>query len=186
MVMFLVGSASAFAATTAVDTVGTAFTAATGNIALLGVVAGNKVTLHTNGGDYGVDTTVIGAKPMVSGSIKHTDTADGGFLQYTLFGYTGTSKITVEMSEGASVTALKVKAYHPSTSGSCLNNLGTSETAYREIPDNGSPRDLITLISNGNTWTGTAAADGARLSYKLTDEPNIAAVSVLYTLVASN
>ena len=188
MLMFLVAGAGAFAATTAVDTVGTVFSAATGNIALLGLVGGDKVDLATNGGNYGVDTTVAGAEPKVGASIVNQAEADGGYLQYTLFNYSGTQKITVQKSAGQGSYfdgSLEVKAAACAEAGSYATGLGTSSGAvYKAI--SGTPQNLITLIPADLAWTGTGVADGAKLHYQVTGDPGVASVSVLYTLIATS
>ncbi len=126
---------------------------------------------------------------------------EGGYLQYTVRGYTGDFKITVHSPTPTYTNdSLYVKGFDPETSenSSGLDTLGTVVSMARYdggglcIPrDSGNARDFITGIDGVNTLTGTEVGsgvegknDGALLLYGFESEPGVDTIAVTYTILA--
>jgi len=186
--IMLVGSFTAFADdlsmdTTALDQVGVAYSTE-GIVALLGMVGNDKVSLALNGGSYGASEP--GAQAILGSGDANVE-ATGGFLHYTTY-YMPMQKITVqkdsESPAGYVDYSLEVRIDAMNAGGSDLNTLGAAASAtyvYISTP----AVDLITGIG-GNAWTGTLATDGAQVKYRLSADPGVTRVDVLYTMVSNN
>ena len=184
MAILLATSVAAFADTTAVDTIGVSYTGPTGTVALLGLYGGGT-SITLDGGRWTVPLSVAGDQPVVIDTQLHNE-ANGGYLQYTLYGV-GTQKITVQKDNSTAPSyvadSLKVKILSVVAGGSSYSTLGVPVEGYIDIND--TPTTLITIISGDNTWTGDANAQGAHLGYQLVTNPHTTAVNVLYTLIAT-
>lgn len=181
-------STAAFAApaTTAMDNVGVGYSVS-GTVVLLGMVDNNNVELSLDGGDWAASTA--GAQATAGGAAAAAE-ASGGSLQYTLYGL-GNHKITVENTfimglEAYVPDSLSVIIEQITAAGSAANTLGTKATAFKGISY--TAQNLITGISGTNTWTGAgdggAGNYGAQVKYKLSANPGVNQVVVLYTILA--
>jgi len=185
--IMLVGTFATFADdlsmdTTALDKVGVAYSTS-GTVALLGMVNNDAVSLALNAGSYGASEP--GAQALLGGGAASVE-GSGGRLHYTAYGIV-TQKIVVQKDAASPAgyvdNALSVKIADMAAGGSVLSTLGTGVTTYVAI--NSTPADLITAISGTDTWTGITDDDGAQVMYKLSANPGVIRVDVLYTLTAS-
>ena len=81
--------------------------------------------------------------------------------------------------------SLKVKTYTPGTTTGSSDGLGSPIADYMSIPAYSHGSDLITVIPGASTYTGIGATEGARLSYKLTANPGVVSVPLLYTIIGT-
>lgn len=182
LVMLLAMGSGAFAATSVTDTVGVSYDVS-GTVVLLGITD-VEVSLSLNGGAWGASEA--GARAALGGGAGY-DEEVGGWLHYTTYGVAD-QKITVAKDASTDVAyandSLSVKINTMTNGGSALATLGTANAAYQTI--GATTRNLITGISGGDTWTGTGAAEGAQVIYKLTANPVASTVVVLYTILANS
>lgn len=173
---------------TANDSVGVSYSES-GTVTLLGIVGNDAVSLSLNGGTYGASEP--GAQATLGGGSSEV-TGTGGYLHYTLYGV-GNHKITVETEtagygeETLSVQISDGTLDSDNTSeivagGSAAGTLGTAATGFVAIGTTAA--DLITGITGTDTWTGTASSEGAPVEYKLSGDPGVDTVDVLYTITS--
>lgn len=185
VVMLVAMGLGAFAATSVIDNVGVSYSAG-GNVALLGLVDKDGVSLSLNGGSY--QASVAGERATLQGGSSSVE-ATGGWLHYTLRG-NSSQKITVAKSTSGSDNT----GYNDATLGVKINTISTGTysstastvaTAYATsyVSITGTAASLITGISGSDTWTGTSTAQGAQLKYQLIGDPGVTNVKVVYTLV---
>ena len=181
LAMLFVMAGSAFAATTALDTVGTAYSVTDGAILLGFVGGGASLSAH------GVwKQTEPGARASLDAI---SDSKASGSLQYTLHGK-GSCKITVTTETlNYRPNSLWVACYSFSAGGSDNATLGQSvavwpgSTPIINSTQVDGVQDFITGISGADTWTGTGANEGAMVQYGLFANPGVSSVVVTYTIV---
>ncbi|MEI6873521.1 MAG: hypothetical protein WCL50_00160 [Spirochaetota bacterium] len=184
-------TATAFAAggTTALDTVGVAYSS-TGVVVMLGIDNENLVEL---GWTRQLEAGGIAGARATFGSGSGAAEATGGSLLYTLHG-TVEHKITVQKdsstANGYVANSLSVSIYRMQVGGSADYTLGTPTATYNTVANSGTfvgigdtAQDFITGIRGADTWTGTTTQDGANLYYRLTSNPAVGAVVVLYSIL---
>jgi hypothetical protein len=163
---------------TAEDDLTLGYSAGVDAVLYLGMVGIDTVDLTYQAGTY--DASAPGVQATLGG--VSSDSAAGGWLHYTLYGMGANHKITVECDTPSYVDSLTVEIETFTAGGSALGTLGTEAGSPVRITP--TPTDLITAISYTDTWTGTGAAEGARVIYVLDEDPGISAATVTYTIVA--
>jgi hypothetical protein len=158
-----------------------------GTVLMLGMEGNDTVLLILDAGTYGASAP--GAEVSLSGGYGSVEST-GGSLRYTVYGL-GNHKITVHTTTGSyTADTLSVQISDGTTDGtgaivaggSAENTLGTAATGYVSI--NSTAASLITGITGTNTWTGTDSGDGAPVQYKLSGNPGVSTVTVIYTIVS--
>lgn len=183
------GSAFAGSGTTAIDTVGVAYSS-TGVVVMLGIDNQNHVEL---GWTRQLEAGGIAGARATFGSGSGAAEATGGSLLYTLRG-TVEHKITVQKdastAAGYVANSLRVSIYRMQVGGSADYTLGTPTVSVNTTTHIGTfvgigdtAQDFITGIRGDDTWTGTETMDGANLYYRLTSNPGVDDVVVLYSIL---
>lgn len=186
-------AATAFAAggTTALDTVGVAYSS-TGVVVMLGIYNENSVEL---GWTRQLEAGGIAGARATFGSGSGAAEATGGYLLYTLHG-TGYHKITVQKdgstASGYVANSLSVLIENLQHGGSAIGTLGNPSSTFvsdisplnRFVGIDDTADSLIAGIAGSDTWTGIDASDGANLRYRLSSNPGVDDVVILYTIVS--
>lgn len=190
MIMLVAMGAGAFAAAnaTATDNVGVGYSIS-GNVALLALIDKDQVSLTLNGGAY--QATTAGERATLQGGAAAAE-GTGGWLHYTLRGYTG-QKITVQKAASGNTgyndntLSVKIAAFNTDGTSGAKYSAPTADvyTTYSStyLGISGTAAELITGISGADTWTGTATSQGAQVKYQLNGNPGVTTVAVLYTLI---
>ena len=208
LVLMMVGCGMLFAATSVSEQVGTAQEAATGTVVTIGLSNYDGVQFSLSGGVYAAAQP--GAMAIATGSGSGNKYGPGARLQYTLYGLSGTYKITATTDEAGHnkvFVGITEMTAAPTVGERTSGSLGTisldTEAATDYNGDDGAARDyglagdepamfkllgevndvLITGIASGDTWTGTTTSSGPQLYYELTDPISC---SVTYTISAES
>jgi len=174
---------------TANDSVTAAYTTGTTTVLMLGLTGEDGVSLSTTVGAWGASAP---GEQAASGTTTFDETTAGasGYLVYTAHGVPA-SKITVSSASAAyndGALRVHVTAIGSGGGGNAGDIQGTwaSAGAYVDVEKTTTgSADLITGIDGVDTYTGsTISTDGAPLQYQLLNEPGLAVVDILFTILA--
>ncbi|MEI6873526.1 MAG: hypothetical protein WCL50_00185 [Spirochaetota bacterium] len=175
---------SAFAATTALDTVGTAYSATDGVI-MIGLYGNVNSYVLRGSSVYGATTAGQRASPTFSGS-----NGDELWLRFTLHGKNSCKVTVVTDTAGYVDGSIEVDCMDFQADGSAKDTLGAYHLRWPyHVPikklSTGGAQDLVTGISGVDTWTGLNSHSGGWLMYALQAPPGagVTSVNVIYTIM---
>lgn len=167
------------AATTATDTVGTAYTSSS-EVLMLGIAGANQAVLEV--GDI-MDQTEAGARAEARATWA---VSDGGYLRYTAHGFTYSFKVMVESQTVGYVDgSIALRTLWFVEGGSPRITLGFADDPWHAIRR--TPFTWIKDISGTDTWTGTTYHDGVMLQYFTTEQDlGVSSIEVVCTMIAQD